>query len=159
MAEKVEDSPEFKKALNEACEGQYRGWLYGGGVIANSKDKIGGTMEEIQRQRKAIEEKVEEARRHADRIRREAELMSNEGAREITENLRKLHSTESGVVCPQCGETNSHGNRMNGKPFCFRCNLIMISKEKAKNWVKPQKPKKSSLTFNDPDEVCRIRRK
>ena len=152
----LEDSPEFRKALQEECEKQYRGWLYGGGVAANSKDKIGDTMEEIQRQRQRIEDEVAEARIHADRIRREAELMSNEHAREITEHLRRIHSVESGVVCPQCGETNSHGNKMNGKPYCFKCNLQMVRKEKAENWVKPVKPKTRSYTFNDPDEVCRL---
>jgi len=151
------ESPEFKKALQEECEKQYRGWLYGGGVVANSKDKIGDTMEEIQRQRREIEEKVADARLHADRVREEARIMSDPHLREITENLRKLHSVESSVVCPQCGETNSHGNRMNGKPFCFKCNLIMISKEKAKKWVKPVKPKNWMDDFGKIDQ-CRVRK-
>jgi endogenous inhibitor of DNA gyrase (YacG/DUF329 family) len=150
------ESPEFQKALNEACEGQYRGWLYGGGVVS-SKDKIGGTMEEIQRQRQRIEDEVAEARHHADRVRREVELMSNEGAREITEALHRLHSVEGGLVCPSCGETNSHGNTMNGRPLCWKCQLVMISKEKAEKWVKPQKPKTRSLTFTDVD-VARVRK-
>jgi len=149
------ESPEFKRALQEACEGQYRGWLYGGGVVS-SKDKIGGTMDEVQRQRREIEEKVEGARLRADRVREEARIMSDPHLREITENLRKLHSVESGVVCPQCGETNSHGNKMNGKPFCFKCQLLMISKEKAEKWVKPQ-PKPKSYTFKDVD-VARVRK-
>lgn len=149
--EKIEDSPEFKKALNEACERQYRGWLYGGGIVS-SKDKIGETMEEIQRQRREIEEKVEGAKRHADRLRREAALMSNPHAREITENLRRIHGQNGGLVCPQCGDTD-HGNRMNGKPWCMRCNLPLMSKEKAEGWIKPSKPKPRSLTFTDVDRV------
>ena len=148
----VEDSPEFKKALNEACEGQYRGWLYGGGVVS-SKDKIGGTMEEIQRQRQRIEDEVAEARRHADRVREEARIMSDPHLREITEHLRRIHGQKGGLVCPSCGETNSHGNRMNNRPYCFRCNLPMISREKAEKWIKPQKPKIRSCTFIDYDEV------
>jgi len=153
------ESPEFKKALNEACEAQYRGWLYGGDFAkASSKDTIGATMEEIQRQRREIEEKEKKAKLYADRIRREAELMQNEHAREITENLRRLYKPESDLVCPQCGETDSRGNRMNGKPFCFKCQLVMISREKVKNWIKPVKPKVKSYTFNDPDEVVRTRR-
>lgn len=154
----VEESPEFKKALQEACEVQYRGWLYGGGVIANSKDKIGETMEEIQKQRKDIEGKVEAARLHAERMRRTAEIMSNPHAREITENLSRLHSAEGSPICPQCGETNSNGNTMNGRPFCWKCQLVMVSKEKAEKWNKPAKSKIRSYIFNEPDKVFRVRR-
>ena len=36
----VEESPEFQKALNESCEKEYRGYLYGGAYAkAHSKDK------------------------------------------------------------------------------------------------------------------------
>lgn len=159
----VEDSPEFKKALQEACEGQYRGWLYGGGVVAKSKEGIGGTMEEIQRQRKAIEEKVEGARLHAEQIRREMEqrrkeyeIMSNPHAREITEHLRRIHGQKGGLICPQCGGIDHH-NRMNGKPWCFQCNLPLMSREKAENWVKPQKPKNRMDDFGKIDQA-RVRK-
>lgn len=152
----VEDSPEFKKALNEACETQYREFLYG--KDASPKNKIEDTVETIQRQHKEIEEKVEEAKRHADQIRRQVEIMSNPQAREITESLHKLHSVESNVVCPQCGETDSHGNKSNGKPFCWKCQTVMISKDKVKDWIKPAKQKTRSYTFNDLDEVTKIRK-
>jgi len=152
----IEESPELKRALNEACERQYREYLYGASVVS-SKDKAGGTPEEVQRQRREIEEKVEGARLHADRIRREAELMSNEGAREIIESLRRIHSQNGGLICPSCGETNSHGNRMNNKPWCFKCNLIMISKEKAEKWVKPQPKPEPELTFK-PFDHMRVRK-
>lgn len=146
----VEDLPEFKAALQAECERQYRSYLYGGSA---PKGNIGGTREEVEAQRREIEEKVAEARLHAERVRREAEIMGNPHAREITENMRKLHSVEGSLVCPQCGETDSHGNRMNGKPFCFKCQLPMISKEEAEKWVKPSKPKPRSLTFTDVDRV------
>lgn len=104
----VEESPEFKKALAEECERQYRGYLYGGDIPKGA-------------------------------VRTDARIMSDPAMREIAENLRKLHSVESGVVCPKCHETDSHGNRMNGKPFCFKCQLPMMSREKAEKWVKPVK--------------------
>ena len=146
----VEESPEFKKALQEACEAQYREFLYGGSV---PKGKIGDTAEEVQRQRREIEERVAGARLHAERVREEARIMSDPHLREITENLRKLHSVDSGVVCPKCGETNSHGNRMGNKPACMKCQLPMMSREKAEKWIKPTKPKPRSLTFTDVDRV------
>jgi endogenous inhibitor of DNA gyrase (YacG/DUF329 family) len=151
----VEESPEFRKALAEACEAQYREFMYGGGI---PKGKVGDSAEEIQRQRAEIEEKVAGARLHAERVRREAEIMSNPHAREITENLRKLHSVDSGIMCPKCGETNSHGNKNNGKPYCYKCQQTMISREKAEKWVKPSPPKGFSRGFTEPDGVARVRK-
>ena len=60
--------------MNEACENQYRGYLYGEGGVS-SKDKIGDTVEEMQRQRKEIEEKFSEARLHAEKRREEMRVM------------------------------------------------------------------------------------
>lgn len=52
----VEDSPEFQKALKEACEGQYRGYLYGGeGIKAETKSQIEGVMREVQGRRREAE--------------------------------------------------------------------------------------------------------
>jgi len=147
----IEESPEFMEALHEACERQYREYLYG----SASEDKIGDTLEEIQRQRREIEEKVAEARLHADRVREEMRVMSDPHLREITEAMRARHRTDGGLVCPGCGETDSHGNKMNGKPYCFKCNLPFMSAEKAAEWVKPSKPKKFPRGFNEPDGVMR----
>jgi hypothetical protein len=152
----IEESPEFQAALSEACEREYRRWLYGGGVAANSKEKIADTMEEIQRQRREVEEKVAEARKHADRIRREAEFLSPP-MREITENLRRKHGSGSGLICPRCGETDSRGNRLNGRPWCMKCNLPFVTREKAAKWVEPKKPKPAELTFKH-FEFARVRK-
>jgi len=151
----VEDSPEFKKALTEACETQYREYMYGGTYAsAKSKDTIADTMEEIQRQRREIEEKVEEAKRYAGEVRERARIMGDPHMREITENLRKLHSAGGGLICPSCGDTNQ-GNRMNGKPWCMKCGLPLLSQEKAEKWVKPQPSKRASRTFSEPDGVMK----
>ena len=147
------ESPEFLRALHEACERQYREYLYGGGIVS-SKDKIADTMEEMQRQRREIEEKVAEARVHAERRREEMRIMGDPHLREITESLRKRNRVEGGLVCPKCGDTD-HGNRMNGKPYCMKCNLPLMSAEKAAEWVKPQVPKRASRTFNEPEGVTR----
>lgn len=154
MANKLEESPEFQAALNEACEKQYRGYLYGGGYAkASSEDKIADTMKEMQRQREEIEARVAGARLHAEQVR----LMSDPHAREITEAQRKRHSADGGLVCPSCGDTD-HGNRMGKQPWCMRCQLPLMSQEKAEKWVKPEKPKPRNYTFNEPDGVTRCRR-
>jgi len=83
------------------------------------------------------------------------EIMNNPHAREITEELRRLHSAGGGLVCPSCGDTD-HGNRMNNKPWCMKCNLPLMSLEKAANWVKPKPPRRFSYG-PDVDGVCRPR--
>ena len=99
----------------------------------------------------------EEIRVNAERIRQQAELFRNPHAREITETLRKAHSQGGGLVCPRCGETDSHGNRMGKVPWCFRCNLPFMSSEKAAKWVKPTPQKRASRGYAEPDAVFRKR--
>ena len=86
---------------------------------------------------------------------RQRELLSNPHAREITEELRRLHSTGGGLVCPSCGDTD-HGNRMGRKPWCMKCNIPLMPLEKAANWVKPKPPRRFSYG-PDVDGVCRQR--
>jgi len=38
------------------------------------------------------------------------------------------------LVCPCCGE-GDNGNRMNGKPWCIKCNVALASKAKMKKWM------------------------
>lgn len=141
----VEDSPEFQKALNEACEKQYRGWLFGGEYAqADSKDSIAETMEEIQRQRKEFGDGV---RSYAETIRRQAMITAHPHMREITSNLKRKQGAK-GLVCPLCGEED-HGNRINGKPYCFmnakhkakgvNGPVPLTTAEKAKEWKPPKK--------------------
>lgn len=140
-------NPELRAALTEACEKQYRGWLYGGGYTkANSRDEIADTLEEIEAERKRLMEKHEEYMRQAELERQQARFMSNPAMREITENLRRKHAP-SGLICPSCGDRD-HGNRMNGKPWCLKCNAPLMTAEKAEMWVEPpEKPKKGGYTF------------
>jgi len=131
----VED-PELRAALTEACEQQYRGWLYGGDYKkAESKDEIGETLKEIEEERKRLMDKHREYMRQAELARREAETMRNPHMREITENLRRKHGY-SGEVCPDCGRPIR--NKKNGEPWCPYCD-------------KPVKPEPKSYTFKEPD--------
>ena len=192
MANTLEESPEFQAALNEACEKQYSGWLYGGSAVkAKDKSKIDGVMREIQHRkreaermreslalrasamgfhmpniptlpdeitRESMEKYREEMQRHSDRIRAEAERQTNPHFREITENLKRRQNS-GGLVCPKCHDID-HGNRMNGKPWCMKCNVPLMTPEKAKDWKPPEKPLKfKDYTFNEPEGVTRARRK
>ena len=157
----IEKSPEFLKALVEICEMKYRGFLYGGDYIkAHSKGAIVGTMEEMQRQRKEIEDKSVNYRRHADQVRMEA-LAKVGHMGEISKNLRRRYGSDD-MICPVCGE-GSHGNKMNGKPYCFMNakhrglgSIPLMTPEKAKDWKPPVKPvKRGSYTFKELDGVVR----
>lgn len=155
------ENPELRAAITEACEKQYRGHLYGGGYAkAHSKDIIAGTMEEMQRQREAIEAKVEGIRSHAEQVRREATMRANPYIREITANLKRKYGSV-GLVCPVCGE-GDHRNRMNGKPVCMMNAkhkglgpIPLMTLEKAREWKPPEKPKIKSFTFKELDGVVR----
>jgi len=163
----VENSPEFQKALNEACEKQYRGYLFGGAYRkAESKDKIGETLEDIERERKNLMETHEGYMREAELARQQARFMTNSHMRQITENLKRKQEV-SGLVCPVCGGGDK-GNRVNGKPVCYDVKkhkakdvdgpVPLMSPEKAEEWKPPGKKPK----FREPwelgdDDVVKVR--
>jgi len=48
----------------------------------------------------------------------------------------RLHpQQENKLVCPSCGEGNK-GNIVNKKPWCIKCNVPLVSKEKIKKWMR-----------------------
>lgn len=58
----IEESPEFKQALNKACEKRYRDYLYGGpGIKAKTKSQIEGIMKGVQGRREKKSEKLRES--------------------------------------------------------------------------------------------------
>ncbi len=155
------NSPEFFKALNKACEKQYRGYLFGGDYAkAHSKDIISDTMEGMQRKRRKIESSAKGIRIHAEQARRKAIIKTNPHMREITSNIRR-RSGSSGLICPVCGE-GDHGNRMGRKPYCFMNAkhgelgpVPLMTPEKAKEWKPPEKQKTKSLTYKELDGVVK----
>lgn len=88
----------------------------------------------------------------AARIRMESEMRSNPHVQEINRNLKALHGGDSGLVCPSCKDID-HGNKMNGKPFCMKCQIPLTTPEKAKGWKKPTPAKKASRGYEIPDRV------
>jgi hypothetical protein len=72
-------------------------------------------------------------------------IIRNPALREIEQKLiRKIHS--SNLICPACGDKDK-GNIMNGRPYCFKCNVPLIDKSKIKKWfpIKPIKHKRYGL--------------
>ena len=161
----IEESPEFEKALFEACEKQFRGHLFGGGYAkASSKDTIAATMEEVKRQREHMMREIDGALAHSEKMVREAKIQTHPHMRDITANLKRKYGGGKGLVCPVCGE-GDQGNRMNEKPVCLMNDkhkqqgvkgpVLLLTPEKAEKWDAPKKDKKRNYTFNEPEGVTR----
>ncbi|GAH53940.1 unnamed protein product [marine sediment metagenome] len=100
----------------------------------------------------SLMKKHEEHMRQAERFR----FMYHPHVMEITANLKRKYGVE-GLICPACGGSDN-GNTMNGKPWCMKCNIPLMTEEKAADWVKPVKPKKpGGYTFIEPDDIMKKR--
>jgi formylmethanofuran dehydrogenase subunit E len=105
-----------------------------------------------QREIDEIDSKVADAKAKAEEIRRrfDPELMR------INANLeRKLGVAIGGLRCPKCGEPDRH-NKMNGKPWCFKCNVplespSLVKKRSPEVKVLP-KTRRLNVTFRGLDE-------
>ncbi len=145
----IEESPEFQAALNEACEKQYSGWLYGGSAVkAKDKSKIDGVMREIQGRKREAESMRESLALRAsamgfhmpdipslpDEITRESmekyrgEMQGHsdriwaEAERQRNPHFQEIKrnlSKVSGGLICPICGEGNHGNRMNGKPVCM----------------------------------------
>jgi hypothetical protein len=43
--------------------------------------------------------------------------------------------SNSDLVCPSCGGVDE-GNKVNGKPWCLKCNTMLVQRGKLKKWMK-----------------------
>lgn len=85
-----------------------------------------------QRELESVTRRVDEAKRHAEELQRryDPELMKI--------NQRFMETTVKGdneLVCPVCMEGDNN-NKMNGKPWCIKCNSPLIPKSKVEKWKK-----------------------
>ena len=103
---------------------------------------------------RVVDPEVEERVKLARFQREEMRVMGDPHMREITENLRRVHSSSSKLVCPSCGE-GDHGNRMNKKPWCMRCNMPLMTREQAEGWVKPGALRRFPRGV-EVEDVCRV---
>jgi len=72
---------------------------------------------------------VEEAVKKAEELRRKY----NPYLMEIERKLLRKAVTVLGLVCPVCGE-GDRGNRKNGKPWCLKCDVPLVAKDKVEKW-------------------------
>ena len=102
-------------------------------------------IDEIEGKVADVKVRVEELRRQYD-----PELMR------ITANLdRKMDTPVGGLRCPKCGEPDKH-NKMNGKPWCIKCNVALESpfqvKKRLPDMKALPKSKRLDVTFKGLDE-------
>ena len=95
---------------------------------------------------------LDEAVGRAEKLRREYDPLLREIQGKL---LRKLDVVkgEDSLVCPKCGEGDK-GNKMNGKPWCFKCNVTLMPKNQVAKWL--ELPKMKVLRRNFKDDVNRL---
>ena len=137
MTMSVEDSPEFQKALKDACDKQWGNWLYGGGFKKSSRRNVEKDLARIQEIKDSAEAKAEAAKMKAEQLRREAEELrrkNNPMLRRITATLSEKSVLKVGLICPLCGEPDK-GNKINKTPSCLKCNVALVTPKQVKDWV------------------------
>ena len=83
------------------------------------------TVEEHLADAKDAQQRAEETRRKYD-----PNLQSIE-----KRYLTKISPQTFRLVCPKCGDFD-RANMMNGKPWCMRCNIPLVSSDKVELWKK-----------------------
>jgi len=166
---KVEETPEFKEALNKAADDAVKEFLYGKPKKKSKRKAVsrGGLSPrgvplppENMETPEAIEQYRADLKRYTDRVRFEAEMRSNEHYRQIMEDLSNKYSPKSGnanLICPKC-KGKDMGNRMNGKPWCMICNIALMTTEEAEKGTPPKKPNVTGPTF-EPIEICTVNKR
>lgn len=110
------------------------------------KKKLRKTKSKHQREMEDLEKKVAELKR---------KYMADPALREINRKFMERLKPEnaSKLVCPSCGEGDK-GNRMNSKPWCFKCKTVLLPKDKMAKWMK--EPTIKVLGKSMKDELKRL---
>jgi hypothetical protein len=54
---------------------------------------------------------------------------------ELNHKVSKPDAVIGALICPQCGDSD-RGNTMNGKSWCFKCQVALILKDKMRSIIK-----------------------
>jgi len=102
--------------------------------VNTRKEKESRRKSKLQRNLEEIDRRAEEARQRADRLRRQYDPKLMEINEKYQRRLNKIEAG-SGLICPECKDSD-HGNRMNGKSWCMKCNKPLISRKDLEKWKK-----------------------
>lgn len=113
------------------------------GEIRVINERIADVGKSHLQRRLGVEHTVSGAKSRAEELRRKH--MANPNLREINQKFLERFMPEAVLCCPKCGEPD-HGNRMNGEPWCFKCNSPFSKAElKSSKVLKCKYPE--NLTF------------
>lgn len=115
------------------------------GRVQARKEKLRKGKAKWQRDLEDVDRKVDDAKKRAEELRRKYDPKLMEINRKL---LMKAVSGKGALVCPVCGDSD-HGNKMNGKPWCFKCKTTLVPKDKLEDWLKLPKVKVLSKSLKD----------
>jgi len=122
-------NPELLKSLEKEIPLQVQ-------RVDTRKQKMNKGKSKLQRDLEDVDQRVEDAKRKADRLR--SEYMVDPHLREISTKYQSLlgkSESASMLVCPKCKE-GDHGNKMNKQPWCMKCNTALVPKNMLEKWRK-----------------------
>ena len=107
--------------------------------------------EKLKKSKAKRQRDIDEVVDRAEKLRREYDPL----LREILDKLlRKLDVVKGdSLICPKCGEADK-SNKMNGKSWCFKCNVPLMPKSQVARWLKL--PKTKVLRRSLKDDVDRL---
>lgn len=104
--------------------------------IGKRKKKLNKGKAKWQRGLENVDRRVNEVKRKAAKLRRD--WMMDRSLRDAQRKFMDKVKLETGpqqLICPRC-EEGDKGNRMNGKPWCFKCEKPLIQKDRVEEWKK-----------------------
>ena len=131
-------NPELLKSLEQQIPIQIAG-------VQKREEKLLKGKAKWQRDLEGVDRRVQEAKAKADELRRDPLLLDIQD--KLLSKLDVVKGEDS-LICPKCGEGNN-GNKMNGNPWCLKCNLPLIPKCKVAKWLKLPKTKVLRRSFKD----------
>jgi rubrerythrin len=135
-------NPELLKSLEEQIPRQVAG-------VQKRVEKREKGKAKWQRDLEDVDRRVQEAKDRAEKLRREYDPLLREIQGKLLRKLDVVKSEDS-LVCPKCGEGDK-GNKMNGKPWCFKCNVTLVPKSQVAKWM--NLPKMKALRRSLKDDV------
>lgn len=97
--------------------------------------KLQVRRKKLEKGRSHLQQDIGEIEKKASELRQR--YMMDPALRDIDKKFRERLEIEDFVQlhCPTCGDSDK-GNKMNGKPWCFKCNVMLVPKGKVSKWFK-----------------------
>lgn len=123
----LEENPELLKSLEATIPKQVNDYFH-------RKRKEEMSKAAWQRDMDTVNTGIAGFRRRAEEIKRSRDPLLMKANEHFLKKIVRV-----GLVCPECGDPD-HGNRMNKKPWCMKCN-VALAPEGSKSTMKTVKDK------------------